>query len=692
MKKIFTIFLMSVMFVGMVSAEKDLRILLVHDNDNTPSITDSVRHAITAAGYNYVDYDAVANGAPNVDFLSPYELVIWTTGKDASTNFFDGELPNDGIKDYLDNGGMLWLEGLDFMYDGFGSAPDTFDVGDFCYDYLGVKIYAAQSHYDDSVYDGVPMMVVTDNNGICTIDTVTWRWGTMWGADAIVPTDSAKSIYNMGPADYDFAGKSCMVYNEKGDAKILSAFIRWDGFKTYDMGVDVTTEILDYFNQFSTGSGTNVTSIDITTDSDFTIAENNGSLQLGATVLPEDATIKTVTWSIAEGSVEATVTQDGLLTASGYDNQNGIVLVVATASDGSEIADTAEVTISNQTIGEGYTVLLVNDNANGTERYFVIEDALTAGGYNFKVYNAAAKGMAPKYDLLSNFNFVIWYTGNDGFNIHFWDVSDSTNIQCNSALKQYADNGGTVWLQGLDFLYDIYGFKYTAKSESGDSIIAGFQAGNFVYDYLGIKEYVAQSHRNDGVYSDGVPQLDITEDNEISKIDPIKWTYSTMWNVDAVEITDNATALYYMGPETYDFSLYYAMVYNENGKSQFITSTFETGKIDTQENTNQFFKEVIDHFMELWTDVDIIKNDIAFDVYPNPASENVNIALSFENQESVLIQINDMTGKILFSKSLSNIQGIHNNSINISNIPNGIYNIIITTENNRSNKRFIIAR
>ncbi len=692
MKKIFTLLFMNFMLIGVTMAQKDLRILLVHDNNNTPVMTDSIRHAITAAGYNYSDYDAVENGAPPTDILTPYELVIWATGKALSTNFFDGELPNEGIKGYLDNGGMLFVEGIDFMYDGFGSASDTFMVGDFAYDYLGVEVYLAQSHYDDTVYDGVPMMVATENNGICTVDTVDWRWSTMWGADAIIPTDGAKSIYDMGPSDYDFTGKSCMVYNEKGEAKILSAFIRWDGFKTFDLGVSVTTEILDYFNKFSTGAGNDVTSIDITSDSGFTISENNGSLQLGLTVLPEEATNKTVTWSIAEGSVDALISQDGLLTASGYDNQNGKVYVVATANDGSEVADTAEVTISNQTVGDGYKVLLVNDNANGTDRYLVIEDALKAGNYNHKVFNAAVKGMAPDWELLSNFNFVIWYTGNDGVNLHFWDVSDSTNIQCNAALKQYADNGGTVWLQGIDFFYDIYGSQYSAKNAGGDSIITAFDAGSFVYDYLGIKEYVAQTHQNDGVFSDGVQQIDLTEENEITGIDPIKWVWSTMWNADVIDVTDNATPLYYMGPETYDFALYCAMVYNKKGESEFITSTFETGKIDTQENTNQFFKEVLDHFEELWTDVAIVPNEIKFNVYPNPATEMVNVELSFDKPEEVMIQMYDISGRMVYSKALTGIQGVQNTIIDVSNLSNGIYNLLVTSNNKRSNSRLVITK
>ncbi len=696
MRKIFTIIFMSVMFVGMASAEKDLRILLVHDNNNTPVMTDSIRHAITAAGYSFVDYDAAANGAPNVDVLTPYELVLWTTGKDGSTNFFEGELPNDGIKDYLDNGGMLWVEGIDFMYDGFGSAPDTFNVGDFCYDYLGVKNYLAQSHYDDDndPYDGVPMMIAVESNGICSVDTVEWRWSTMWGADAIIPTESAKSIYDMGPADYDFASKSCMVYNEKGDAKILSAFIRWDGFKTYDLGVEVTTEILDYFNQFSSGTSTNVTSIEITSGTNFTITENNGTLQLATAVLPEDATNKTVTWSIAEGSVAASITQNGLLSSSGLDNGNGTVTVMATANDGTEIVDEAEVSISGQSLGDGNKILLVNGDARDLIKYVAIEDALIAGEYNYKLFDTAIEGKVPDFNYLKNFSFVVWYNGRDGVNLKFWDVSDPDNIQCNESLKQYADNGGIVWVQGRDMFYDVWGSNYTSKNVEGDSIIAPYAAGDFVYDYLGISSFVAQTHINEtsGSY-DGVEQFDVTEKNEITTIDPIMSIYSSMQYVDVLDVTENATPLYYMGPETYDFSLYYSMVYNKNGNAQFITSSFDISTFDTQDNINLLVKEVLDHFGDFHTDAATNQiNDYSIKVYPNPATDQVTLNFSSDKSESATIQISDILGKNMYTKSISTTPGIYSKNIDVSNIPNGVYSITVSTNKNRLNKRFIIAR
>ncbi len=77
-----------------------------------------------------------------------------------------------------------------------------------------------------------------------------------------------------------------------------------------------------------------------------TITTDGGTLQLSASVLPSNATNKTVTWSITSGSGLATITSTGLITAI----DNGTVTVRATANDGSGIYGTLTITITNQAV------------------------------------------------------------------------------------------------------------------------------------------------------------------------------------------------------------------------------------------------------------------------------------------------------------------------------------------------------
>ena len=77
-----------------------------------------------------------------------------------------------------------------------------------------------------------------------------------------------------------------------------------------------------------------------------TITTDNGTLQLTAAVTPTNATNQTVTWTIVNGTGQATINAQDLVTAV----SNGTVTARATANDGSGIFGTLVITISNQVI------------------------------------------------------------------------------------------------------------------------------------------------------------------------------------------------------------------------------------------------------------------------------------------------------------------------------------------------------
>ena len=77
-----------------------------------------------------------------------------------------------------------------------------------------------------------------------------------------------------------------------------------------------------------------------------TITTDNGTLQLSAAVSPATATNKAVTWSISNGTGQASISAGGLVTAIA----NGTVTARVTANDGSGVYGTLVITISNQNI------------------------------------------------------------------------------------------------------------------------------------------------------------------------------------------------------------------------------------------------------------------------------------------------------------------------------------------------------
>jgi len=105
------------------------------------------------------------------------------------------------------------------------------------------------------------------------------------------------------------------------------------------------------------GSGTSatytvkVTPIKVTsiTISGGTSVSAGSTLQLSATVKPDNAENKKVTWSIASGSSYASVSADGLITAKAP----GSVKIKATAADGSGVSATYTVTVKEAALLEG---------------------------------------------------------------------------------------------------------------------------------------------------------------------------------------------------------------------------------------------------------------------------------------------------------------------------------------------------
>ena len=575
--------------VGLMTATSaihaQLNILLVNDNGYSPARVETLKTALDSLGYAYTFWDCPTEGAaPSYDLMEAHALVIWYTGNDGAGLYFwnTNDTDNQAIKDYIDQGGMFWVQGLDFIYDRYGGAPDTFAEGDFLYDYLGIQDYVAQSYADDGNV-GVPQLDVVPGNGIFTMTPIHWAYSTLYYVDALFPAPGADSVYRMGPTGYDFDDYFSAIYNEKGDGKVLSFTFETAKLDSQTNLDTLINQGLQYFEQFASNI-IYVTDITVTGEGGATtIEENHGTLQMLADVQPPFATNATVLWKVIDGTTTASIDQSGLLQATGTTLGNGTVWVKAEAVDGSGVSDSLEITITNQ--GSDFQILLVDDNANGTERWKVLDTTLTNLNYAYDVYHTLETGTYPDLITLSYYDVVIWYTGNDGVNLKLWDVSNPDDYKFNAPLISYLDVGGVVWLQGLDFLYDVYG-------AAPDTM----QPGQFVYDYMGIKVYAAQSHADDG--GTGVEEMDIEAGNPdpVCTLTPIQWVWSQLWFADALEITPNATGVYRMGPPGYVLDTYLSGVYNELDYGRLLTFTFETAKIDTRAHTDTLFSQVLTYF------------------------------------------------------------------------------------------------
>ncbi len=647
----------------------DFFVLLVNDNDYGTDRYLELDTALTDLGYTHDIYNTVTTGTyPDSAFLINYDVVIWYTGNDGvdlklwDTSDPDNYKFNAPLRYYLEFGGIVWLQGLDFLYDVAGNAPYTFTPGQFIYDNMGIDEYHAQSHVDDGG-TGLPEMDTVLYNGIFSLNPVQWTYPELWYADALVAGDDARGVYHMGPASYTFSGYLCGLYKYQSSGGILMSF----AVETARIDTQANTDTLigqglSFFEYYLNNTIT-VDSINVYGENGATtITQDSGTLQMYADVFPQFAPNTDVIWSVVPGTATAAISADGLLQATGTPSGNGTVWAKAVAADGSGVADSVMITISNQGTGSDFTILLVNDNANDPDRYLVIDTTLYNLGYTYDVYNTVDTQDFPDSATLSNYNLVIWYTGNDGVDLYLWDTSDSSDYKFNAPLKQYVDNGGYVWVQGLDFLYDIYG--------SAPDTLA---AGQFIYDYMGIQEYHAQSYADDG--GEGLPQMDVVPGNGVCTLTPVQWVYTTLWYADAIALAPQTDGIYTMGPDDYTFSDYYCAFKKELFPGIIVTFTIETARIDTREHTEELFHEVIE-YLRLYTGME--ENRISYNslkVYPNPVSDNINIELPANMDKengSVSVELFDFNGRNIVNKQLT-VGDEHKVILPLSLYTSGIY-------------------
>ena len=82
--------------------------------------------------------------------------------------------------------------------------------------------------------------------------------------------------------------------------------------------------------------------------------------------------------------------------------------------------------------------------------------------------------------------------------------------------------------------------------------------------------------------------------------------------------------------------------------------------------------------------------DILFDVFPNPSNGNFNVFVESNINNKVILKIIDINGKVI--KEMIKGEGASYQNFTIKDLPNGIYTILLESENDRMKKNIVIAK
>ena len=221
-KLLYFLLLMSCSF----AVQAQFRVLFVDDSGDNFGNAEYVASAFDSLGYETVYFDAIGgNVSPTMADMNDYDLVVWYTstwGADLQL-WAANDTDNVELRAYLAQPtANFWLIGLDYFYDRYGSAPVTFQTGDFAYDHLGISKYAVQSYADDGNL-GVPVVTPAPGQPIPGLENITWLYSTLWYADGFELRPEAKPVYLFGDDNYVLSGKPTGVfYHPDGGARVLT--------------------------------------------------------------------------------------------------------------------------------------------------------------------------------------------------------------------------------------------------------------------------------------------------------------------------------------------------------------------------------------------------------------------------------------------------------------------------------------
>lgn len=219
------------------------------------------------------------------------------------------------------------------------------------------------------------------------VKTITVDNGTLQLSAAILPVNATNKtvtwsiIYGTGQGTINSNGLVTAVNNGTITARATAS----DGSGIYgSLIITITNQIVPVSSITVSGAGGATT-----------IPSENGTLQLSAVILPANATNKSVTWSLINGTGQATISSSGLVTAI----NNGTVTARASSNDGSGVSGTLLITISSQTIlvtritvtGQGGATSIATDNGKLQLNATVLPADASQKSINWSIVNGTGQ-------------------------------------------------------------------------------------------------------------------------------------------------------------------------------------------------------------------------------------------------------------------------------------------------------------
>ena len=421
--------------------------ILLVDDDAGSSYETYYTTALDALGRSYDYWNDAESGPPSSSLLSDYSIVIWETGDDwdGETTISSDELA--ALASYLDGGGSLFISG---QWLGWASTQEVGGNPEFYANYLRASYITEEyANYDILGYAGDPVadgwdLVLTGGDGA----------GNNNGPDIIEPVNDAVAI----ATHIDTSWVSAIRYS--GTYRLVYLSFPFESIDNEADRDEVMNDIISW-----------LIPPPITVQSPLNQTYNTDNIWASVT-------------SYEEGSCNASLDEGANFTLSNSTGRYHNYLMTVSEERLHNVTFWCEDGVGNLNyltvyFTSGPKILLVDDDAGSSyETYYTT--ALDALGRSYDYWNDAESG-PPSSSLLSNYDNVIWETGDE------WDQYEPTTISSDeqAALASYLDGGGSLFISG-----QYLGWALT-QAGSGPEFYANYLRASYIteeyanYDILG---------------------------------------------------------------------------------------------------------------------------------------------------------------------------------------------------------------